>query len=236
MSAAEAWSRLDEGGDRQVHRRAAAVLRMAEASKTGERRASVDAEAGDDARLLERCKQKDLTAFRELYARHARQVASQLVFLVPSHEVEDALQDVFIEVFRSLHRFEGRSAFSTWLYRVAVHVAMKSRRKSARAKVDVRLIEDPDAPDPAPGPTDTALTRERLARVEALLEHLSPKKRTVLVLHDLRGVEAQRIAELTGSNILTVRTRLFYARREFEKLAANDPTLAEFFAGEGEGA
>ena len=48
-------------------------------------------------------------------------------------------------------------------------------------------------------------------------------------MHDLRGMEAQKIAEVLDTNILTVRTRLFYARREFEKLAAGDPALAEYF-------
>src|SRR5262245_6563746 len=70
-----------------------------------------------DARadLLERARSGDAAAFRELYAQHHRQVASQLAFLVPRADLEDVLQDVFIEVYRSLKRFEGRSAFTTWL-------------------------------------------------------------------------------------------------------------------------
>src|SRR4249919_2027189 len=79
-----------------------------------------------DARadLLSRVRSGDATAFRELYAQHHRQVASQLAFLVPRSDLEDVLQDVFVEVYRSLKRFEGRSAFTTWLYRLTVHVAM----------------------------------------------------------------------------------------------------------------
>jgi RNA polymerase sigma-70 factor (ECF subfamily) len=75
------------------------------------------------------------------------------------------------------------------------------------------------------------LSAERQQRVEVLLEKLSPKKRAVLVMHDLQGVEAQRIAEILETNILTVRTRLFYARRELEALAKDDPALADFFTG-----
>jgi RNA polymerase sigma-70 factor (ECF subfamily) len=51
-------------------------------------------------------------------------------------------------------------------------------------------------------------------------------------MHDLQGVDAQKIAELLETNVLTVRTRLFYARREFEALAKGDPALSEFFGGE----
>ncbi|MBI3185298.1 MAG: sigma-70 family RNA polymerase sigma factor [Myxococcales bacterium] len=184
---------------------------------------------GDQA-LVERAQRGEEAAFRELYAAHRKQVVSQLSYLVPRADLEDALQEVFIEVFRSVRKFEGRSAFTTWLYRLVVHVAMKSRRKAARRGADLHLAEVPEAADPSPGPGEVALTAERLARAEALLERLSPKKRTVLVLHDLRGMEAARIAEMTGTNILTVRTRLFYARREFEQLAQADPALSELFA------
>ena len=87
-----------------------------------------------------------------------------------------------------------------------------------KARLDI-VEELPDSVDPRAGPDDAALSAERQARVEELLQQLSPKKRAVLVMHDLRGMEAQRIAEILDTNILTVRTRLFYARRELEALA-----------------
>ncbi len=188
---------------------------------------------GDAARaeVIERARAGDASAFRELWAQHHRQVTRQLTFLVPRADLEDVVQDVFIEVFRSISRFEGKSAFTTWLYRVTVHVAMKSRRRQTRGRLD--LVDDlPDRPDEGPQPVDVTLSAERQARVEALLEQLSPKKRAVLVMHDLQGIEAQQIAEVLETNVLTVRTRLFYARRELEALAKNDPALAEFFGGE----
>lgn len=180
------------------------------------------------ADVVERARAGDVTAFRELYALHHRQVARQLAFLVPRSDLEDVLQDVFIEVYKSVSRFEGKSAFTTWLYRLTVHVAMKSRRKHTRSRLDV-VEEVPDRADEGPTPDDVSLSAERQARVEVLLEKLSPKKRAVLVMHDLQGVEAQKIAEILETNILTVRTRLFYARRELEALAKDDPALGEFF-------
>jgi RNA polymerase sigma-70 factor (ECF subfamily) len=181
------------------------------------------------ADVIERARAGEAAAFRELYAQHHRQVARQLAFLVPRSDLEDVLQDVFIEVFRSIRRFEGKSAFTTWLYRVTVHVAMKARRKHTRSRLEV-VEELPERADERPLPVEVSLSAERQARVEALLQKLSPKKRTVLVLHDLKGLEAQRIAEILDTNVLTVRTRLFYARREFEALAREDPALADFFA------
>jgi RNA polymerase sigma factor (sigma-70 family) len=186
--------------------------------------------AGAD--VVERARSGDAAAFRELYAQHHRQVARQLAFLVPRADLEDVLQDVFVEVFRSIRRFEGKSAFTTWLYRVAVNVAMKARRKRTRSRLDVVEVL-PEVTDARPLPVEVALSAERQARVEALLEKLSPKKRAVLVMHDIQGVDAQTIAEVLGTNVLTVRTRLFYARREFEALAKDDPALADVFGGGG---
>lgn len=184
--------------------------------------------AGAD--VVERARGGEAAAFRELYAQHHRHVARQLTFLVPRADLEDVLQDVFIEVFRSIRRFEGKSAFTTWLYRVTVHVAMKSRRKHTRGRLD--LVEElPERADERPLPVEVSLSAERQALVEALLARLSDKKRAVLVMHDLQGVDAQRIAEILETNVLTVRTRLFYARRELEVLAKGEPALAEFFGG-----
>ncbi|MBL9039224.1 MAG: sigma-70 family RNA polymerase sigma factor [Archangium sp.] len=180
--------------------------------------------------VVERAQAGDPAAFRELYDAHHRQVARQLTFMVPRAELEDVLQDVFIEVFRSISRFQGKSAFTTWLYRVAIHVALKARRTHTRARLE--LVDDvPEVVDPAMQPVEVTLSAERQARVEALLQAVAPKKRAVLVMHDLQGIDAHTIAETLGTNVLTVRTRLFYARRELEALAKADPALAEFFGG-----
>ena len=180
---------------------------------------------------LERAKAGDASAFRELYALHHRQVARQLTYLVPRDELEDVLQEVFVEVFRSLRRFEGKSAFTTWLYRVAVHVALKARRRHVRSRLEI--VEDlPEQADTAPSAVEASLSAERQARVEALLGRLSAKKRAVLVMHDLKGMEAAAIAEVLDTNVLTVRTRLFYARRELEARAKQAPAWAEFFGGQ----
>src|SRR5436190_680689 len=84
----------------------------------------------------------------------------------------------------------------------AVHVAMKARRKQTRSRLDI-VEELPDTVDPAAGPGENVLSAERQVRVEALLEKLAPKKRAVLVMHDLRGMEAAKIAEILDTNILT---------------------------------
>ena len=123
---------------------------------TGLQRAPVTTSASR-ADVVERARTGDVTAFRELYALHHRQVTRQLAFLVPRSDLEDVVQDVFIEVFKSIRRFEGKSAFTTWLYRLTVHVAMKARRKHTRSRLDI-VEEVPDQADERPTPTSTRIT------------------------------------------------------------------------------
>jgi RNA polymerase sigma-70 factor (ECF subfamily) len=76
-------------------------------------------------------------------------------------------------------------------------------------------------------PDDDADRRARVRVFAKLLDQLAEKKRTVFILHELEGVSPQEIATIVGAPVLTVRTRLFYARRELEELMANEPSLAQ---------
>jgi len=169
-------------------------------------------------------------AFRELFRRHRNDVA-RVVFRVigPSSELDDVIQEVFFQVHRSMHAFKGQSKFSTWLHRVAVNVALQHIRKKRTSLPAATSSEVPDAPD-ADGPASplaAALSAERLAAVYRVLDTLSDKKRVVLVLHDLQGVPAGEIAKTLETNVLTVRTRLFYARKEFYDRIRHEPSFGE---------
>jgi RNA polymerase sigma-70 factor, ECF subfamily len=184
--------------------------------------------------IVSRAQSGDVAAFRLLYQQHHRQVLRQLRYLVAASELEDVLQEVFVQVFRSLPKFERKSSFSTWLYRITIHVAMKVRRKRSRKALE--LVETvPDRPDEQlVSADDQFAASQRHAQVELLLQKLSPKKRAVLVMHDLQGMEAAAIAEVLETNVLTVRTRLFYARRELEALALKDSRCRTLFEGDSQ--
>jgi RNA polymerase sigma-70 factor (ECF subfamily) len=183
--------------------------------------------------LLERCLTGERTAYRELFLSYRAQVTRQVAHLTRLQtEIEDIVQEVFSEVFRSLPSFQGRSSFTTWLYRITARVSYRylRRRGPRQLPPELRAEPSPDSQDPS----RNSETRERHARALAILERLSPKKRLVLALHDLEGRDAAEIASLVGAPLLTVRTRLFYARREFAAAARRDPVLAEYFEADGE--
>jgi RNA polymerase sigma-70 factor, ECF subfamily len=183
--------------------------------------------AGSDLELIVRCRTGDTEAVGLLFDRHRSEVA-RLVFrmLGPSHELEDLVQEVFVQVMRSLPAFQGNAQFSTWLYRVTVNVVLMHRRTLSRRP---RLVQEELAPpvsDPEPSPEDQVSSRFRVAAFYRALDQLSEKKRVVFVLHELEGIAPAEIATIVRAPVLTVRTRLFYARRELAKRLAGEPQLA----------
>ena len=94
----------------------------------------------------------------------------------------------------------------------------------------------PEIVDTSPrgDPEAAAERREAIARVYAILDTLPEKKRTVFILNDLQGLSQEEVAEIVGTNIATVRTRLFYARKEFWKKAEQDPVLGRILAAGGQ--
>jgi RNA polymerase sigma-70 factor (ECF subfamily) len=185
-----------------------------------------------DDGLVARAAAGDREAFRGLFVRHRGDVA-RLVYrmLNAPSDLDDVVQEVFVQVFRSLKDFRGQSKFSTWLHRVTVNVVLMHRR-SARSR--------PVLTEEAPGelvadegqtlPDEDAERRERVRAFERLLARLADKKRVVFVLHELEGMAPAEIAEIVGAPVLTVRTRLFYARRELEAMLADEPSLASLRA------
>jgi RNA polymerase sigma-70 factor (ECF subfamily) len=183
----------------------------------------------DEADLIERCRRDERAAHDELYHRFRRQVAGNLFRVLGDRtDLEDLVQEVFVIAFRGLDRFRGDARLSTWLYRICVNVALgrirtRKRRPNAIGVVDL----DATATDPSlterPETPEKSLERQRdRERVYQALEQLAPKKRVVLYLHEIEGLDLKEIAYLVDSNPVTVRTRLFYARREFYRVLAGE--------------
>lgn len=146
--------------------------------------------------------------------------------LGPSADAEDVVQEVFIQVHKSLSEFRGQAKFSTWLHRVTVNVVLMVRRAArSRPTFAGEPVLDHE-PDPRLLPDEEAARRRRISAFRALIDRLPEKKRAVFVLHELEGKSPAEIAEIVDAPVLTVRTRLFYARRELDAMMRDDPTLA----------
>jgi RNA polymerase sigma-70 factor (ECF subfamily) len=183
----------------------------------------------DEADLIERCRRDDRAAHDELYHRFRRQVAGNLYRVIGDRtDLEDLVQEVFVIAFRGLDKFRGDARLSTWLYRICVNVAL-GRIRTRRRRPNAIGVSDLDsaAADPSlterPETPEKSLERQReRERVYQALEQIAPKKRIVLYLHEIEGLDLKEIAYLVDSNPVTVRTRLFYARREFYRVLAGE--------------
>jgi RNA polymerase sigma-70 factor (ECF subfamily) len=199
-----------------------------------------DVRATDEADLIAKAAAGERVAFRTLYLRH-RDVVARIVFrmLGGAREQDDVVQEVFFQVHKSLKDFRGQSKFSTWLHRVTVNVVLMHRR-AARSRPTYTEEAHPDTTpdDDIVLPDEDADRRARVRAFGRLVERLAEKKRVVFVLHELEGVSPAEISEIVGAPVLTVRTRLFYARREIEAMLADEPVLAGLkmsFSGSSEG-
>lgn len=157
-------------------------------------------------------------ALTELYRRHSRRVESVARHVIgPSDELEDVVQEVFIELQRSLHRFRGDARFTTWLHRVTVNVALQHLRRGRR-KGWLRwlgLDAANDAMTPRAGNMEAATeARETVRALYAALAEVSEKKRVCFTLYELEGMPLEEIAATVGTSVNTVKSRLFHARRE----------------------
>jgi RNA polymerase sigma-70 factor, ECF subfamily len=191
----------------------------------------------DEPSLISRAASGDRASFRTLYEGHRDRVA-RLVYrmLNGGREVDDVVQEVFLQVHRSLKDFNGQSKFSTWLHRVTVNVVlMHVRAARSRPVFAGEIVADTAEDNDVLLPDEDAARRERVRAFGRLLDRLAEKKRVVFVLHELEGMAPSEIAEVVDAPVLTVRTRLFYARRELQEMLRDEPALAALqlsFAGE----
>lgn len=207
---------------------AAPAIRLVTLGNEGAPRVNNAREPQVQDEVLRRASAGDAAAFREIFIRHRSDVA-RLVYRMLSApaDLEDVVQEVFVQVFRSLKDFRGQSKFSTWLHRVTVNVVLMHRRSArSRPVLTEEAPSDLVADDRQALPDEEAERLERMRAFQRLLSRLAEKKRVVFILHELEGMPPAEIAEVVGAPVLTVRTRLFYARRELEAMLADEPALA----------
>jgi RNA polymerase sigma-70 factor (ECF subfamily) len=167
-----------------------------------------------DESVIRRCVAGEDAAWRDLHrALYPAAVSFLRQMGVHPGELDDTCQDVFVQVFRYLGRFQHRSQLTTWLYKICLSQASRLRR---RQKVSQALGVLFGAREAEAVQASVDLSEEELARrTQAALAQLSPSHREVFVLYELQGLTGEEIAEIVECPVATVWTRLHYARLEF---------------------
>ena len=171
--------------------------------------------------IVRACVQQDPRAFSRIFNEY-KEIVFGLVFklLGPDHEVDDVVQNSFMELFRTIHLFQGKSNFSTWMYRVVYNVCMQHlRSKRSRRRFLAEIKVDPDNYSADGCHSDPKALEEKQAReiIHRAILSLPMKFRAVIVLHDVEGKALEHIAEILKKPTGTVKSRLFFARRELRK-------------------
>ncbi len=171
--------------------------------------------------LVEGCKDGSLSAYERLYLSHGPRMKSiALNLLGNTSDAEDAVQETFLKIYRSVADFRGQSAFTTWIYRILVNTCHDLRR-SRHFKQEMSSL------DPGAQETDVVLVRIddhplRLA-LEKCLNDLSPRNRTVFLLFEVEGFKHSEIAEIMGIPEGTSKNSLFDAKRDLRRMLKDSP-------------
>jgi RNA polymerase sigma-70 factor (ECF subfamily) len=190
----------------------------------------------EEPELLAAARDGDEDAFRRLVAPYEPQLHAHCYRMLGSlHDTEDVLQDAMLRAWRGLAGFDGRSAFRTWLYRIATNVCLDVIRRRPKRVLPVDYEPSPIASDPAPtanlwidpcpdeqleiedGYASPEARYEQREAVElafvAALQHLPPRQRAVLILREVLGFSAAEVAEALGATDASVNSALQRARR-----------------------
>ena len=188
--------------------------------------------AGHERGLVDQCRQGDPQAFARLVALHEGMVFNLAARLLgDGEEARDVAQDVFLQVYRTLGGFQGRSSLKTWIYRIVVNQCHNRRRFwRRRRKERCRSLEELTAGDEARlsasesergSPYEAVHRRERSEQVQAALLRLSFEHRVILLLREVEGLSCEAIGAALGLPEGTVKSRLARAREALRQRLAS---------------
>lgn len=192
-----------------------------------------------DTELIERIGKGDNEALELLVSRYEGLVYNLAYRMLGNRDdAEDVLQDTFFNVIRSIDKFQSRSSFSTWLYRVATNAALtKLRKRSRRDKSETEFLDEANSvqklahaghklTDWSESPSDRLLNSEARKKMDEAIDELPEMYRVVFVLRDVEGLPAAEVAEVLGLSVAAVKSRLHRARLYLRN------RLSTYFTGE----
>jgi RNA polymerase sigma-70 factor, ECF subfamily len=183
---------------------------------------------GQDLALAQRAAEGDRAAQRALFHAQKASVHHTLFrILGANRDIEDLIQDAFLEIFRALPSFRGESTLARWCQTIATRTAYLAIARRKPPAVELEVVED-EIVDRDPDAHRVALARQAARRLYAALDKIDPNQRIAFALAVIDGRSLAEVAQLTDSSLVAVKTRVWRARRDLVKRAAKDPVLASY--------
>ena len=136
-------------------------------------------------------------------------------------EAKDVSQEIFIKVYRNLQKFDEKSAFSTWIYRIAVNTCIDALRKKKGKEVvsweEQTQHQKENVTDTTETPEEVYLQKEKQLQIIDMIQNLSPEHKAVLLMRDMEDMTYGEIAECLSVSLGTVKSRIARAREQFKK-------------------
>ena len=178
-----------------------------------------------DWAIVQRVQAGNVGAFDQLVQKYREHIFSVVYNMTSNREdASDLTQETFIKAFQAIGRFKGKSSFFTWIYRIAINTTMTFLKKRSRRRYisyenineEVSTTEIFESLTAKTRTEKGALVQELQEKLNDSLQKLSPKHRTVIVLHEIEGLGHAEIAEITKTSVGTVRSRLHYAKQQLQ--------------------
>jgi len=184
----------------------------------------------DEKQLIKRLQETPDTGFRMLIDQYQDKVLNTCLGFVPHlQDAEDLSQEVFVEVYRSISKFEEKSSLSTWIYRISVNKCLemirsrKRHKRSAFFKSLIGLNEVAERIDTGrfDHPGILLEDKERAQILFNAIDKLAEKQRTAFTLNKVEGLSYQEVAKIMETSLSSVESLLFRAKKNLQKLLAN---------------
>jgi RNA polymerase sigma-70 factor, ECF subfamily len=174
-----------------------------------------------DAELVRLAQEGDLDAFAEIVRRNERRLRVVLLRILDDpRDVEEAVQDAFVQAWRNLDRYRADAALFTWLYRIGVNAALARTRRKQHPTADLGSIREEGAPQVADEllPEPSAEAHDLRVRVLAALAQLPFEHREAVVLRDLAGLSNEEVAAALGISLPAAKSRIHRGRLQLRDL------------------
>ncbi len=180
-----------------------------------------DASRDSEAFLVRRAQKGSSEAFETLLSGVERRVyATAWKMLGNREDARDAVQEVYLRVYRFLDRLDPDRPLGAWVHRITVNVCRDQFGRRARRRTESLPEQAPESvadPDPASDPHQQALASERRRRLAEALRHLPERQSLALILRDVHGLTTREVARQMGSSEVTVRSQISRARLRLRK-------------------